>query len=78
MNMNETIPKGTIKTLVDTFFIKDMNVSNIIKNELRDKGFDLIVKPRVDTGTNFFIGEEIEVFSETKLITDLKRFFCYV
>lgn len=63
--MDNNIPKGTIKTKIgNTIIINDCNIGSIIKEALQDKGYDLVVRPNIDSVTQFYKGEEIEVFSK--------------
>jgi hypothetical protein len=52
---------GTIKTQVSEFTIRDGEISRIIKDALKNQGFDLEVKPILDNN-NFFVGEEFKAF----------------
>jgi hypothetical protein len=64
--MNDVI-KGKVKAKIgDTLIIRDPQISNIIKDALVDKGFDLIIRPTINPVTRYFEGEEIEIFRETK------------
>jgi hypothetical protein len=59
--MNES-KIGTIKTQVSEFTIRgDGEISRIIKDALKNQGFDLELKPILDNN-NFFVGEEFKVF----------------
>ena len=63
--MDNNIPKGTIKTKIgNTIIINDCNIANVIKEALQDKGYNLVIRPNIDSVTQFYKGEEIEVFSE--------------
>ncbi|AGK95388.1 hypothetical protein [Clostridium pasteurianum] len=53
---------GTIKTQISEFTIRDNEIARIIKDALKQQGFDLEVKPVIDVSTQFFIGEEFKVF----------------
>lgn len=53
---------GTVKTQISEFTIIDGAIAGIIKDALKQQGFDLEVKPIIDVSTRFFIGEEFKVF----------------
>jgi hypothetical protein len=52
---------GTIKILTSEFTITDDRVSRIIKNVLKQEGFELEIKPILNKD-RFIIGEEFKVF----------------
>jgi hypothetical protein len=53
---------GIIKTQISEFTIRDNEIARIIKDALKQQGFDLEVKPIIDVSTQFFTGEEFKVF----------------
>ena len=58
----ENNKQGTIKRLVSEFVLKDGDVSSIIKNALKEKGYDIETKPMQSGPMGFFIGEELKIF----------------
>jgi hypothetical protein len=63
--MNDITKRGKLwEQAGDTIYIRDTHISNIVKNALRDNGFDLVVRQKVESNTNCFIGEDIEIFRE--------------
>ena len=54
--------QGTVRRQLAKFAIIDPNVRDIIKNALKDNGYDIELKPIIQEGSHFCIGDEFKVF----------------
>ena len=59
--MEDQIKKGIIKFKITEFDIRSLEISDIIKQILVEKGYDLELEAIVD-GNNYLIGEKFKVF----------------
>jgi hypothetical protein len=53
--------QGTVRTQVAKFVIMDPNIRNIVKNALKDNGYDIEMKPIIQEGSHFYIGDKFKV-----------------
>ncbi|MEW9093952.1 MAG: hypothetical protein AB2417_02620 [Clostridiaceae bacterium] len=54
--------QGTARRQVSEFTIVDPNVRDIITNALKSNGYDIELKPIIQEGSHFYIGDEFKVF----------------
>ncbi len=62
--LDEKMKKGIVKRQVAKFSIIDSRVRDVIKNALKENGYDIELKPIIQEGSHYYLGDEFKVFEE--------------